>query len=61
MKYINNNFYIEGVKVSNLAKKFKTPLYCYSYKKLKKENVYNFKKISSLNPIICFAVCQIPI
>ena len=56
MKYINKNFYVEGVKVSNLAKKFKTPLYCYSYKKLK-ENVYNFKNnFRSLNPIICFAV-----
>ena len=56
MKYINKNFYIEGVKASKLASKFKTPLYCYSYKKLK-ENIYNFKnKFRSLNPIICFAV-----
>ena len=56
MKYINKNFYIEGVKASKLANKFQTPLYCYSYKKLK-ENIYNFKNnFRSLNPIICFAV-----
>ena len=56
MKYINKNFYIEGVKAKNLAKKFGTPIYCYSYKKLK-ENINNFKNnFKSLYPIICFAV-----
>ena len=43
MKYINKNFSIEKVKAQNLAKKFNTPIYCYSYKKLK-ENINNFKK-----------------
>ena len=56
MKYNSKNFFIEGVKVRNLAKKFRTPIYCYSYKRLK-ENINNFKKnFKSLNPIICFAV-----
>ena len=56
MKYINKNFYIEGVKAKNLAKKFGTPIYCYSYRKLK-ENINNFKNnFKSLYPIICFAV-----
>ena len=56
MKYINKNFFIEAVKAKNLAKQFGTPLYCYSYKKLK-ENVINLKKnFKSLNPIVCFAV-----
>ena len=56
MKYISKNLFIEGVKVRNLAKKFRTPIYCYSYKKLK-ENINNFKKnFKDLNPIICFAV-----
>ena len=56
MKYIGKNFFIEGVKVRNLAKKFRTPIYCYSYKRLK-ENISNFKKnFKSLKPIICFAV-----
>ena len=36
MKYINKNLSIEKVKVQNIAKKFGTPTYCYSYKQLKK-------------------------
>ena len=43
MKYINKNFYIEKVKIENLAKRFDTPIYCYSYKKLK-SNILNFKE-----------------
>jgi len=56
MKYIRKNFFIENVKVRNLTKKFQTPIYCYSYRKLK-ENINTFKKnFKSLNPLICFAV-----
>ena len=44
MKYINKNLSIEKVKVQDIAKKFGTPIYCYSYKQLK-ENINNFKKI----------------
>ena len=56
MKYINNSLTIEKIKAQNLAKKFDTPIYCYSYKKLK-ENINNFKKnFRSFSPLICFAV-----
>ena len=56
MKYINKSFSIEKVKVQNLTKKFKTPIYCYSYKKLK-ENISNFKKnFKSFSPLVCFAI-----
>ena len=56
MKYHNSSLFIEKIKIQNLAKKFGTPLYCYSYKKLK-ENVDNFKKnFISFSPLICFAV-----
>ena len=56
MKYINSNFLIEKVKVKDLAKKFATPIYCYSYKKLK-NNIFNFRKnFKSFNPLICFSV-----
>jgi diaminopimelate decarboxylase len=56
MRYINKNFSIEKIRATNLAKKFDTPIYCYSYKKLK-TNVINFKKkFRSFNPLICFAV-----
>ena len=56
MKYKEKKFYIENVSVDRLAKKFNTPLYCYSYKKLK-ENIINFKRnFKSFKPLICFAV-----
>tara|TARA_B100000787_G_scaffold128092_1_gene97094 strand:+ start:666 stop:1880 length:1215 start_codon:yes stop_codon:yes gene_type:complete len=56
MKYINKSLIIEKVKIQDLAKKFGTPAYCYSYKELK-INISNFKKsFSSFSPLICFAV-----
>jgi diaminopimelate decarboxylase len=56
MKYINKDLSIEKVKIKNLAKKFGTPFYCYSYKQLKK-NITNFKAaFNSFSPLICFAV-----
>jgi diaminopimelate decarboxylase len=56
MKYINKRFYIEGIKAQTIAKKFGTPVYVYSYKKLK-ENVKKFQKnFKSLSPLICFAI-----
>ena len=56
MKYINKNLSIEKVKVSNIAKKFGTPTYCYSLRQLQ-ENINNFKKnFNSFSPLICFAI-----
>tara|TARA_B100000401_G_scaffold375519_1_gene275568 strand:- start:490 stop:1704 length:1215 start_codon:yes stop_codon:yes gene_type:complete len=56
MKYKSKNYYIDGLKAETLAKRYSTPLYCYSYKKLR-DNIRNFKKnFSSINPIICFSV-----
>ena len=56
MKYINKCLYIEKIKIKDIVKKFGTPTYCYSYKKLK-ENINNFKKkFKSFSPLICFAV-----
>ena len=56
MKYKNTNFSIEGIKAQEIAKKFGTPIYCYSYKQLK-ENISNFKNnFAAFSPLICFAV-----
>ncbi len=56
MKYLNKSFSIERVKAEYLAKKFGTPIYCYSYKKLKM-NIIEFKNnFKSFNPLICFSV-----
>jgi diaminopimelate decarboxylase len=56
MKYINKSLSIEKIKIQDIAKKFGTPTYCYSYKQLK-ENISNFKKnFKSFSPLICFAI-----
>ena len=56
MRYINNNLSIEKIKAQDIAKKFGTPTYCYSYNLLK-ENINNFKKsFKTFSPLICFAV-----
>ena len=56
MKYINKSLSIEKIKIKDIAKKFGTPIYCYSYKQLK-ENISNFKKnFKSFSPLICFAI-----
>tara|TARA_B100001093_G_scaffold282626_1_gene270038 strand:- start:3754 stop:4968 length:1215 start_codon:yes stop_codon:yes gene_type:complete len=56
MKYINKKLTIEKISVQNIAKKYGTPTYCYSYDKLK-ENIKNFKKnFKSFSPLICFAI-----
>ncbi len=56
MKYINKKLSIEKVAIENIAKQYKTPTYCYSYKQLKK-NIENFKKnFKSFSPLICFSV-----
>ena len=56
MNYKKKEFQIDKIKVSVLVKKYSTPLYCYSLKKLK-ENILNFKQnFKAFNPIICFSV-----
>jgi diaminopimelate decarboxylase len=56
MKYIKKKLEIEKVSVQNIAKRYGTPVYCYSYSQLKK-NINNFKKnFKSFSPLICFAV-----
>ena len=38
MKFKSNKLRIENVTIENIAKKYSTPAYCYSYKQLK-ENI----------------------
>ncbi len=56
MKYIKNKFIIEKFKVENIAKKYGTPAYCYSYNRLKENIAYFKKSFKSFKPLICFAV-----
>ena len=56
MKFINNKLRIESAIIQNIAQRYNTPAYCYSYKQLK-DNVNHFKKnFSSISPLICFAI-----
>ncbi len=56
MRYINKDLSIDGIKVKKLAQKYSTPIYCYSFNKIKeniREFINSFKKI---DPTICFSV-----
>ena len=56
MKYIDKKLVIENISIQNIAKRFGTPAYCYSYNQLK-QNIKNFKKnFKSFSPLICFSV-----
>ena len=56
MQYKNKIFHVENISTEKLVKKFNTPLYCYSYLKLK-NNIINFKNhFSNISPLICFSV-----
>jgi diaminopimelate decarboxylase len=56
MRFIKNKLSFDKKNVENLAKKFGTPLYCYSHNKIK-SNILEFKKyFHSFSPLICFAV-----
>ena len=55
-KYRSKNLYCEGVKIADLAERFGTPLYVYSYKTL----IDHYLKLKSafrkVNPLICYSV-----
>ncbi len=55
-KYKRNNLYCEDMKVRDLAERFGTPLYVYSYKTL----IDHFLKLKAafraVNPLICYSV-----
>ncbi len=56
MKYKKKDLLIDGFKPEILAEKYSTPIYCYSFKKIR-ENITRFKKnFKKINPLICYAV-----
>ena len=56
MIYKNNKLTINHFNISNITKKYKTPIYCYSLDKIK-ENINNLKSsFKKANPLICYAV-----
>ena len=59
MNYIRlrkNNLCVENVSAQKLAKKYRTPFYCYSLAQLK-NNYFTFKNaFKSIKPVVCFSV-----
>ena len=56
MIYIKKKLRIENINLENIARKYGTPAYCYSYNQLR-DNITKFKRnFDSFSPIICFAV-----
>ena len=59
MNYIKlrkNNLCVENISALKLAKKYKTPFYCYSLSQIK-SNYYLLKNaFGNIKPIICFAI-----
>ena len=56
MRYKSKKFLIDGFNVDKIAKTYKTPVYCYSFKRLR-ENIKDFKKnFKLINPLTCFSV-----
>ena len=44
MKYINNIFTVEKSRLTKVIKKFETPIFCYSQKKIN-ENIVTLKEV----------------
>jgi len=55
-KYIGNQLYCEDVKIADLAEKFGTPLYVYSYHTLIDHFVKLKKAFAKVDPLICYSV-----
>ncbi len=55
-RYIRNELYCENLKVEDIARKFDTPLYIYSYKTILDHFLKLKKAFRSIAPLICFSV-----
>ncbi len=55
-RYRNNQLYCEKVRVADLAKRFSTPLFVYSYKTVIDHYLKLKRAFRELNPLICFSV-----
>ncbi len=55
MKYNKNIFTVDKCNLNKVVKKFETPIFCYSEKKIT-ENIINFRNnFKSFSPVICFS------
>ena len=55
-KYKGNSLYCENIKVQNLAERFGTPLYIYSYKTIIDHYLKLKNAFKQIQPLICYSV-----
>ena len=55
-KYINNQLCCEKVKIADLARRFGTPLYVYSYDTLISHYTKLEEALAEVNPLICYSM-----
>jgi len=55
-RYKGNKLYCEGVKITDIAERFATPVYIYSRKTLVDHYTKIKKALKSIKPLICFSV-----
>ena len=56
MIYKKDKLTLDRFDINKIAKKYKTPIYCYSLKKIK-NNIQNLKNnFKNIDPLICYAV-----
>ena len=56
MRYKNNTYFVENISIDRLARKYSTPLYCYSYSRLKNNIINFFTYFKKFSPLVCFAI-----
>ena len=55
VEYIDDELYIEGASVREIADSFGTPCYIYSYSSIEKNFNSYLTSLSELNPLICYS------
>lgn len=55
-KYKNNQLYCENIRLEELARKFQTPLYVYSYETIIGHFLKLKRAFASLDSLVCFSV-----
>ncbi len=55
-KYVKNHLYCEQVRIADLADKFGTPLYIYSYHTIMSHFMKLNKAFEAVDPLICYSV-----
>ena len=56
LSYKNNDLFLEDISLESVARKFNTPVYCYSISQIEHNYLILKKAFRKLNPMICYAL-----